>query len=167
MSEKHPRNEAGEHPGSPHGRPKRFAGIDYGSRRIGLALADPGGRIASPVGTLDGTGSPENDALRVRAWATDHDASAFVVGLPLNMDGSDSAQTQLTRAFAAALARAGAAVELVDERLTSFHADELLGQLDQARGRPRARTRKGDPRRDAVAAQIILQSFLDSRRPAP
>jgi putative Holliday junction resolvase len=145
-------------------RPPRYAGIDYGARRIGLALADPGGRIASPVGAIDGSGSPAADAAHVRAWAAREAVSAFVVGLPLNMDGSDGAQTRVARTFAAALAGEGARVELWDERLTSFQADALLGQLDEARGRRIARTRKGDPRRDAVAAQIILQSFLDARR---
>jgi putative Holliday junction resolvase len=138
----------------------RWIGIDYGTRRIGLALADPGGRLASPAQTLDSVGSAPGDARRVLAWAADNEAAGFVVGLPLNMDGTDSDQTRLTRRFAEALRTAGPLpVELWDERLSSFQADEWL-----AAGQVRPSRRKY--RRDALAAQVILQSFLEARRRA-
>jgi putative holliday junction resolvase len=137
----------------------RWIGIDYGDRRIGVATADPGERIASPATTLNATGSVSGDARSVLKWAADHEAEAIVVGLPLSMDGSDSAQTRHVRNFADALRAAGTLrVELWDERLTTFQADELLESSEI----PAAR-RKG--LRDRLAAQMILQSFLDARRP--
>lgn len=138
----------------------RWIGIDYGTRRIGLAISDPGHRIASPTTTLPAAGHPGRDADRVLRWAADQEPGGFVVGLPLNMaDGSDSAQTRLTRAFADALGQRGPLpVELWDERLSSFQADQYL---DAAGVRPAKRRQL----RDALAAQIILQAFLDARRP--
>jgi len=135
----------------------RWVAIDYGLRRIGLAIADPGGTIASPDSVLDSTGSAPKDADRVLAWAPTVEAVGFVVGLPLNMDGTDSQQTRLTRAFADQLrARGPLPVELWDERLSSFQADQVLN-AGQVRGDRRRKLR------DALAAQVILQSFLDAR----
>lgn len=134
----------------------RWAGIDYGTRRIGLALADPGGRFVSPAAVLPGAGSPAADARRVADWARENEVDAIVVGLPLNMDDSEGPQAKLSRDFAAALSQAGVArVELFDERLTSFEADQLLSETG-ARG---ARRRK---LRDAVAATVILTAYLKS-----
>ncbi len=135
----------------------RWIGIDYGTRRIGLACADRRGKIASPATTLSGTGAHAQDADRVLKWASENEADGLVVGLPLSMDGTDSQQTKLVRDFAAALTqRCDWPVELWDERLSSFQADQVL---DSAEIRP-ARRRS---LRDALAAQVILQSFLDAR----
>lgn len=135
----------------------RWVGVDYGIRRIGIAISDRGARIASPITTLAGTGTPASDADELLKWAADQQATGFVIGLPLNMsDGSDSDQTRLTRRFAAALRNATPLpIELWDERLSSFAADELLSALP-----PKRRQQM----RDAVAAQVILQSFLDYRQ---
>ena len=138
----------------------RWAAVDYGKRRIGLALSDPGETIASPAATLDGTGTASGDARRVLQWAAEHQIDGFVVGLPLNMDDSVGPQAVLSREFAAQLReQAGRPVELWDERLTSFEADELM----ESAGLTRAARKR---HRDAVAAQVILQSFLDARRSA-
>lgn len=124
-------------------------------------MADPGGRFASPAGVLTACGKVRQDARQILDWAAQHEGAGFVVGLPLNMDGSDSSQTRLSRALAAELQRHGAAhVELWDERLSSFQADQTL---QEAGVRPARRRRL----RDAIAAQVILQSFLDSRAGAP
>ncbi len=137
----------------------RWVGVDYGTRRIGVAIADPGGRIASPAVTIDATGATPADADRVLQWAGENEAAGIVVGLPLNMaDGSDSSQTRLVRAFAVELRRRGSLpVELWDERLSSFQADQFL-EAAQVRRSRRKRLR------DSLAAQVILQSFLDARR---
>ena len=136
----------------------RWVGVDYGTRRIGIALCDPGESIASPVTTLPARPQPAQAALLVLQWAAQHEASGLVVGLPLNMDGSDSAQTSLTRQFAEQLRRHGELpVELWDERLTSLQADALMRAAATRRSRRKRR-------RDALAAQLILQSFLDARR---
>lgn len=139
----------------------RWVGIDYGSRRIGLALSDPGARIATPAEALDAVGEPVRDARRVTDWSAPHQPDGFVVGLPLNMDGSAGPQAEQTRRFAAALERLAALpVRLQDERLSTFQADQHLRAADVP-----ARKRKG--RRDAVAAQVILQSFLDAQSDPP
>lgn len=135
----------------------RWVGIDYGRRRVGLALADPGETIASPAATLGGTGTASGDARAVLKWAAENQVEGFVVGLPLNMDDSLGPQAKLSRDFADQLRRLGSfPVELWDERLSSFQADELM----QSAGLSPAKQKK---LRDALAAQVILQSFLDAR----
>lgn len=138
----------------------RWAGVDYGKRRIGLALADPGETIASPVATLACSGSASEAARLVHEWAMENHVEGLVVGLPLNMDGSPGPQAALSRDFADQLRQqTGLPVELWDERLSSFEADGLM----QSAGLTRQSRKK---HRDAVAAQVILQSFLDARRSA-
>jgi len=136
----------------------RTIGIDYGTRRIGLAVADPRGRIASPAGTLQASGSAHTDADLILRWAADNDASRIVLGLPVSMDGSDSDQTRLTRALADELRkRSPLPVELWDERLSSFQADLYLDSADVAQSRRKKL-------RDALAAQVVLQSYLDAHQ---
>jgi putative Holliday junction resolvase len=136
---------------------QRLLGIDYGVRRIGLAIGDTQMRIATPLETLESRGDATKDAQAIVEIATEQEINAFVVGLPLNMnDGSDSDQTRLTRRFADELSRRSKKpVHLHDERLTSYAAD---GELDAA-DMP-ARRRKGVI--DRVAAQMILQAYLDA-----
>lgn len=124
---------------------------------MGLAVSDPGGSIASPLATLEVKGDlAAQVAAAVRAVA-DYDIGQWVVGLPINMDGTESAQAALTRRFAAALEKAcGQTVHLWDERLSSHQADDYLAEAQLT-----AKKRKA--RRDRVAAQVILQSFLDAR----
>jgi len=139
----------------------RILGIDYGSRRIGIAISDPDGRIASPHGVVRGSGSVAEDARAVARLAASLEAAEFVVGLPLHMDGSESDQTALTRAFAAALEKLAAGpVHLHDERLSSRAADELLAGRSLTRKKRRAR-------HDAIAAAVILQGYLDAADRGP
>ncbi|RIK63979.1 MAG: Holliday junction resolvase RuvX [Planctomycetota bacterium] len=134
----------------------RFIGIDYGVRRIGVAVADAETRIAVPLATLNGRNDVTRDARAMADLGEREAAGSFVVGLPLNMDGSDSLQTTLTRRFAAELERlSGRPVHLHDERLSSFAAE---GVMDEAG--VRTRDRKGLA--DRIAAQKILQAFLDA-----
>jgi len=135
----------------------RLAGIDYGTRRIGLAISDPGRSIASPAGILDSAGDPGADARRVLKWAADHSPDFFVVGLPLNMDGSEGPQAATTRRFSDALRAAGAAVEHWDERLSTFQAEEWLRDFGLTKGKRRKIL-------DALAAKAILQSYLEAHR---
>lgn len=133
----------------------RILGIDYGTRRIGVAFADSKSRIASPLTTVDACGDVTRDAKSVIGVGERESAEAYVVGLPLNMGQGESQQTALTRRFAAELARlSGKAVHLQDERLTTFAADEVLDQSD-------LRRRKKKDLRDRIAAQKILQAYLD------
>lgn len=136
----------------------RLIGIDYGIRRIGIAIADSSGSIVTPATTLKAVGTASGDAALILDWARLNDGAGIVVGLPLNMDGSDSAQTRSARAVAHELRTRGSLpVELWDERLSSFQADLVLDAAAVRRSR-----RKG--LRDAIAAQVILQSYLSARR---
>ena len=134
-------------------------GTDYGRRRIGTAIADLEIRIALPLTTVAGLNDAAGDARSVADLAMAEEAGRFVVGLPLNMDGSESDQTRLTRRFADELARlSGKPVELQDERLSSYAASELL----DAAG---VRKRRRKDMIDQIAAQQILAAWLDRSPP--
>ena len=136
----------------------RWLAVDYGKRRIGLAMSDPGERIASPLTTLEATGSAPEDARLILELARQNDAAGIVIGLPVNMDGSIGPQAKLSQDLAERIRREGQLpVELWDERLSTFQADELMRAANLSPDRRRRH-------RDALAAQVILQSFLDARR---
>ncbi|MCG3125945.1 MAG: putative pre-16S rRNA nuclease [Phycisphaerae bacterium] len=145
-------------PTSPTGR---WLAVDYGRRRIGLAICDQSERFSSPLAVIASTQSLPDDAQVILRHAVENDAVGVVIGLPLNMDGTDSEQTRLVRKFASQVAAIGSLpVEFVDERLSTYAADDLMRDARI----PRARR---SSLRDALAAQIILQAFLDTRqRPA-
>lgn len=135
----------------------RYMGIDHGRRRIGLAISDPGATLASPLTTLASSGDPDADARALVALADREGVEAFVIGLPYNMDGSEGPQASLCRQFAESLGAAapGRPVTLWDERLSSFAADQALDQADVTKAQRKKH-------RDKIAAQKILQSFLDA-----
>jgi len=128
--------------------------IDYGERRIGLAISDPSGTIASPAGAIvrrAGKRVPIAEMIR-RAEALD--ARGFVVGLPLDGNGDETPRSAEARRIAAELAkRTGLPVELVDERFTTAAALRAVREMG---GSPRGR--KGDV--DALAATVLLQHAL-------
>ena len=139
----------------------RVLGIDYGTRRIGLAISDPSGTLARPLTTL--TLSAEDDpAARVadaiaRLSLEDDGLAAVVVGLPSRLDGSPSEQTPRVQAFIAALAgRTPLPIARVDERLTSHEADSRLALRERDWKKRKAQL-------DAAAAAIILQDYLDQQ----
>ena len=135
---------------------KRFLGIDHGTKRVGLAVGDDRAKIASPIARVDVRGDAAEQVQSVLTAARDHDVDAFVVGLPVNMDDSEGGQAKLARVFGEELARAtGKPVHFFDERLSSHAADDLLRPAELSR-------KKRKSRQDAVAAQVILQEFLDS-----
>lgn len=132
----------------------RLVGIDYGLRRIGLAVCDPSRRFSSPFCTLNASGGATTCAAKVVEACRELSPAGFVVGLPLHADGRESGQSRLTRVFADALRDASALpVELFDERLSSFEADQ---QMDDA-GVPHTRRRE---LQDALAAACILRGYL-------
>ena len=135
-------------------------GIDYGRKRIGLALSDASATLASPWKVMT---RPGNDRDTVRTLAADigalaaHDdgLSAVVVGWPRRLDGSPNEQTPLVEAFATALRAAiGVPVVLQDERLSSHEADTRLALREKD-------WRKRKQVLDAAAAAVILQDYLD------
>lgn len=133
----------------------RVAGIDYGTVRIGIALSDADRTIASPFENYTRSG-PDVDERRFQKLVAEETVVGFVVGLPVHMSGDESAKSREARQFGEWLVRVtGRPVCYQDERLTSAAAEELLLGADLT-----AKQRK--KRRDMLAAQIILQTFLDS-----
>lgn len=134
----------------------RFLGIDFGRRRMGLALSDPSGQIARPLETLlvSGTADAVKQVLRVIA---EHEVTGIVLGMPLNMSGTTSELSDETMAFAEKL-KAACAVPIYfeDERLSSRQAENVLHQHGQ-------KIKGNKERIDRIAAAIFLQSFLDRR----
>jgi putative holliday junction resolvase len=140
----------------------RVAAIDLGSRRIGVAVSDGTGTLATPRGTLVRSGDPEADRAAVVAAVLEAGAERLVVGLPLSLDGRRRAAAMAAEEEAAALrsllAPHGVTVETLDERLTTVSAERSL----TAAGR-RGRVRRGLV--DQSAAAVLLQAWLDARRP--
>jgi putative Holliday junction resolvase len=134
----------------------RTLGLDVGERRIGVAVSDPDGRMAFPLVTHERRGG--DDAAALLDVARREEAGRIVVGLPLSLDGTHGPQAEEAAQFAERLKRTGdLEVVLWDERLSSLEADHHL----RAAGK---RGKDAKARRDAIAASIILQSYLDSRR---
>lgn len=140
--------------------PMRALGIDFGERRIGVAISDPEGSYALPSATLART--DDASALAAIAEIARREGVAWiVVGEPLRSDGSAGPPAVRARRFAARLSSlSGLPVETIDETLTSREADHRLREA----GVPPARRRE---RRDALAAQLLLQEALDRRRTRP
>lgn len=134
----------------------RILGVDVGTVRVGLAVSDPDGVVATPLGTLAGSEDPADLAASLAASAAEHGAGHVVIGLPRGMSGRDTASTARARAVAGALRGHGLAVSLWDERLTSAQAERVLLAAGRSRGERRVE-------RDRIAAAIILQGWLDTQ----
>ena len=136
----------------------RILGIDYGDRRVGIAVSDEGALIASGLPTFQRKGNDRGLIEHVRRLCEEYGVERIVVGLPINMDGSIGPRARLTAEFANRLRNAlGLEVETWDERLTSEQADRLMLAADLSRARRKKQ-------RDRVAAHLILQSYLDAHR---
>ncbi len=134
----------------------RCLGIDYGDRRIGLALSDPMRIIASALSVIDQRES-QNACKEINALCVKHEVGTIVVGLPLNMDGSRGPRVEKTDAFITKLqAEVDLPIVTWDERLSSKSAEATLIEAGMRREK-----RKGII--DKVAAQVILQHYLDSQ----
>ena len=137
--------------------PGRFLGIDHGTKRIGLAISDPDAGFASPLETI-AAGPNFDDCIRAMlAAASGFEVAAMVVGLPLNMDGSEGKQAKIVRRFGKRLLQlTDKPVYFWDERLTSVAAESHLRDAGLT-------NRKRKARIDRVAAQVLLQTFLDAQ----
>jgi putative Holliday junction resolvase len=134
----------------------RALGVDYGSKRTGIAVSDPLGIAATAVEQISET-DPGKVAARIAAIAKDRGARVLVFGMPVNMDGSEHANAGVVRAFAERCGKVAALpVEFVDERLTTRQAERHLWHAGLASKGRKARV-------DMVAAALLLQSWLDSR----
>ncbi|MCH8205572.1 MAG: Holliday junction resolvase RuvX [Chloroflexi bacterium] len=135
----------------------RVIALDVGDRRIGVALSDPTGLLASPLSTVTRKGH-DADVDEVLGLAAANDVAEIVVGMPVSLSGRKGAQAARTTAFAEELRRkTDLPVVFVDERYSTVQAERSLRELGVQPSRDRARV-------DAAAAAVILQSYLDSKR---
>ncbi len=139
----------------------KIMAVDFGDARTGLAMCDKTEFLASPIGVIHEKRF-EHAVEKVAAAAVEHKAEAVIVGLPLNMNGSEGPRAELCREFASQLAEHGVAVpiRMWDERQTTVSAAGYLNQTD-TRGKKRKEVI------DAVAAVIILDSYLRWRKNHP
>ena len=134
----------------------RALGVDLGSKRIGIAVSDRSGTIASPLTMIPRSGSPRRDHTAIAALAAEEEATMIVIGLPLNMNGSAGAAAQAAIKEAAALATVvNMPVVTFDERRTTVTADRALME-----GGLGAQARRKVV--DKVAAAVMLQAWLDA-----
>lgn len=138
----------------------RILGVDYGERRVGLAISDPTATIAQPLPTLIRRAGKRPPVAKLLEIIAANDVDAAVVGLPLTLAGDDSDWTRTVREFAATLEkRAGIPVELIDERLTSVQAERSVRELGLKKSQ-----REQKARIDSAAAIILLQMYLDRKK---
>lgn len=138
----------------------RLLALDVGDVRIGVALSDETGTLASGLVTLKSAG-PRKDAQAVAALVREHEVAEVVVGLPLRLDGTLGPRGEQVVAFVERLRRVlRVPVVTRDERLTSVAADERLAEAGVKRRERKARI-------DQAAAALILQEHLDERRATP
>lgn len=136
----------------------RILGVDWGERRVGIAVSDPTGLIARSLPTLE-VRSEEEAAAAVTETARREEAERIVVGLPLKLDGTRGSAAEAAERLARRVeSLSGLTVDLWDERLTSAQALRTAHETGE-----RLRGRKG--RLDARAAEFLLQSYLDARGP--
>jgi putative Holliday junction resolvase len=130
--------------------------IDYGQRRIGLAISDEMRLTARPLQTLTRT-NRRNDLRRLREIARENSVASIVVGHPLRLDGSAGDMAEEASRFAARLRKElGLPVELADERLSSWEAEQIVVTAGRLRSKERAT--------DKIAAAVILRDYLERNR---
>jgi putative Holliday junction resolvase len=138
--------------------PRRLLAIDYGERRIGLAISDPSGMIASPAGHVVRRAGKRPPVAELIRRGAELEAEGFVVGLPLDSNGDETPRAVEVRRVAAELERrTGLPVRLVDERFTTAAALRAIREMGGS-----TRGRKGDV--DALAATLLLQHALELAR---
>ncbi len=136
----------------------RLAGIDYGTVRIGIAITDPGQRIASPLAIYNRQDETA-DAGYFKRLVTQQQIAGFVVGLPVHLDGRESQKSIEARAFGKWLQEiTGVSVVFFDERFTTAEAEQLLEAGELTKKQRKARL-------DKLAAQILLTAFIEARKP--
>ncbi|HJP61056.1 MAG TPA: Holliday junction resolvase RuvX [Gemmatimonadaceae bacterium] len=134
----------------------RTLAIDYGRKRIGLAISDPLGIIASPAGYIDRRAGKRPPITKIIARANELGAQGYLIGLPLDGEGNETDWTAEVRHFGAEIAkRTGMPVRFYDERFTTAAALRTVKEMEQS-----TRGRKGDV--DALAAAILLQHALNA-----
>ena len=135
----------------------RVLALDVGERRIGVAVSDPMGIIASPLTVVERVGGTR-DYERLLALAEEQEAERILVGMPVSMDGAARMQARAVQRFIDKLAELSPLpIDTLDERLTTVEADRRMIEAGASRSKRRSE-------RDAVAAAVLLQAYLESRR---
>ncbi|MGD0957770.1 MAG: Holliday junction resolvase RuvX [Candidatus Acidiferrales bacterium] len=136
-------------------KPGRILALDYGRKRIGLAISDELRLTAQPLGTLTRT-NRRNDLRRLREVCRGHEIARIIVGHPVHMTGEAGFMADEAARFAERLKKElGIEVELLDERLTSWEAEQTVGETrSSSRGKPRKPL-------DDVAAAVLLRDYLE------
>jgi putative Holliday junction resolvase len=134
----------------------RILGLDYGEKRVGIAISDPSGTIASPL-EVYARRDPTQDIGYFRKLVAENEIERIVVGLPLYPSGDESPKSDEARRFGHWLQdETGVPVEFCDERYTTVEAETHLREAELT-------SKKRQARRDMLAAQIILQAYLDAQ----
>ena len=137
-----------------HGLP-RYVGLDVGDRRIGVAISDPLGLIATPLFTLVRK-TPNQDVNSIAELCNEYTLGGFIVGLPITLDGVLGIQAQKVQTFAKLLGDASLVpIKFLDERYTTAEAERIIREVGGKPSMDKARV-------DAVAATVILQEYLDN-----
>jgi len=132
---------------------KRWLGLDLGNVRIGVALSDSLGMTAQPLKVLKSEGT-QKDLITLGEMVNEYEVTQVIVGLPINMDGTESKQTQKIRDFTQKLSnRLNVSVFFVDERLTSRQAERMMSESGVTSKKQRGKV-------DQIAAAILLQAAL-------
>jgi putative Holliday junction resolvase len=135
----------------------RALGIDYGMKRIGVAVSDPTGTVATPLETLARRPGKRPPLAKLEELGRAHSVEHLVVGLPLDLQGDETEWCAEVRGVGGRLAeRLGVPVSYVDERMTSVRAERAVRSLGLSK-----QERERKERIDAAAAQLILQAWLD------
>lgn len=135
----------------------RSLGLDIGDKRIGVAISDPEGKLASPLTIINCQGDIA-DVAAITDIISQQQVKQVIVGLPRSMDGSLGKQAEKVKAFAQKLcSQAKVPIEFRDERLTTVSAKRLMQAIS-------IKKPKGKAKHDAIAATLILQGYLDERR---
>lgn len=137
----------------------RLIALDHGTRRIGVAVGDTETGMAFARAAIKRR-NLDHDLALIGELCAGEEVARIVVGLPLNMDGSEGEQAAAARSFGEALERIGLEVVFADERLTTWEAGERLAETGR-------RVRRGTGELDSTAARLILQQYLDARGGTP
>jgi len=139
----------------------RILGVDFGERRVGLAISDPSATIAQPLPTLIRRAGKRPPVGKITDIIVAHEVEAVGMGLPITPAGDESDWTRTVRSFGEALHnRAGIPVHFLDERMTSVQAERSVRELGLKKSQ-----REQKERIDAAAAMLLLQMYLDRRKP--
>lgn len=138
----------------------RILGVDFGERRVGLAISDPSATIAQPLTVLTRRAGKRPPVQAIADIVAEHDVAHIVIGLPLTLQGEESDWSRDVREFGRKLAeRSGRGVTFADERMTSVMAQRAVRSLGLKKSERESRERV-----DAAAAVLILQAHLDRTR---